>query len=305
MFQRIQNTVGLRRKKNPILLSDNKNAKQIKINFSDFWPGFDKEDNYLVELLKIHYALEISDKPDFLLYSVFGNEHKKFNCTKIFYTGENVRPNFEECNYAFSFDFIDNPKHYRLPLYAWWISPSDLVKPNNFDARKIVPEKTKFCNFIYGNPNAIKRIAFMQKLSKYKKIDSGGTLLNNIGTIITEKIKLSFIKDYKFTIAFENCEYPGYTTEKLVQPMLVNSLPIYCGNPLIDRDFNTKSFLNYSDFKSEDELIERIIELDQNEELYMEYLNQPYYYNNQVNEFIDPSNIIRQFQLIFERKINY
>jgi hypothetical protein len=304
-FKLIESFSGRFRAKTSIIKGESENAKHIKINFCDFWPNFDKENNYLTELLKTRYTLEITDKPDFLIYSVFGNEHKKINCVKIFYTGENARPNFEECDYAFSFDFINNPKHYRLPLYAWWISPNDLVKPNDFDARKIFLKKTKFCNFVYGNPDATKRIAFMQKLSKYKRVDSGGTLLNNIGTIITEKIKLSFIQDYKFTIAFENCEYPGYTTEKLVQPMLVNSLPIYCGNPLINRDFNTKSFLNYSDFKSEDELIERIIELDQNDELYIEHLNQPYYYNNQVNEFIDPSNIIRQFQLIFEKEINY
>jgi hypothetical protein len=302
MFQIIQDTVSLLRKKNSIVPSDNKSAKHIKINFSDFWPGFNKGDNYFVELLRTQYSLEITDKPDFLIYSAFGSEHKKFNCTKIFYTGENLRPNFKECDYAFTFDFINNPKHYRLPLYAWWISPNDLIKPASFDAKKILPQKTKFCNFIYGNPNATKRIAFMQKLSKYKQVDCGGTLLNNIGRVITEMEKVSFIKDYKFTIAFENCEYPGYTTEKLVQPMLVYSMPVYCGNPSIDKDFNTKSFLNYTDFSSEDELIERIIEMDQNDELYTEYLNQPYYYNNQVNEFIDPSNIIRQFQLIFERK---
>lgn len=290
------------KKRNPVIYSEDTNAQLIKIDFCDFWPGFNKEDNYLVELLQTQYTLEVTDKPDFLIYSVFGNEHRKFGCTKIFYTGENVRPNFDECDYAFSFDFIDNPKHYRLPLYAWWIAPNDLVKPPSFDAKKILSQKTRFCNFIYGNPNTTKRISFMQKLSRYKQVDSGGTLLNNIGRVITEMEKIDFIKDYKFTIAFENSEYPGYTTEKLVQPMIAYSIPIYCGNPLIGKDFNTQSFINYADFSSEDELIGRIIEIDQNDKLYMDYLNQPYYHNNEVNEFIDPSNIIRQFQFIFERK---
>ena len=126
--------------------------------------------------------------------------------------------------------------------------------------------------------------------------------MNSVGRIVTEMEKVEFIKDYKFTIAFENTEYPGYTTEKLVQPMLAYSLPIYCGNPLIERDFNTKSFLNYTDFASEDELIERIIEIDQNDELYMQYLRQPYYHNNQVNEFVDTENILRQFQNIFDQQ---
>jgi alpha(1,3/1,4) fucosyltransferase len=100
--------------------------------------------------------------------------------------------------------------------------------------------------------------------------------------------------------AFENCEHPGYTTEKLVHPMLAYSLPIYWGNPLVDRDFNTQSFLNFYDFKSEKELIEKIIELDQNDELYLEYLRQPYYNNNKINEFVNPHNILQQFRYIFE-----
>lgn len=301
MFQIIQNAF---RKKKSVVLSNNKTSKHVRINFCDFWPNFNKERNYLVELLKTRFTIEITDKPDFLIYSVFGNEHKKFNCVKIFFTGENVRPNFAECDYSFSFDFIDSPKSYRLPLYAWWAPANELVKPPNLDVEKILSGKTRFCNFIYGNPNATKRIAFMQKLSQYKQVDSAGTFMNNVGRIVTEMEKVDFIKDYKFTIAFENTEYPGYTTEKLVQPMLAYSLPIYCGNPLIDRDFNTKSFLNYSDFTSEEKLIERIIEIDQNDALYKHYLQQPYYHNNHVNEFVDPENILRQFENIFcQRKL--
>jgi alpha(1,3/1,4) fucosyltransferase len=302
-FKLIESLTDRFRAKNFIIKSDNEAAKHIKINFSDFWPNFNKEKNYLVELLKISYTLEITDKPDFLIYSVFGKEHKKFNCIKIFYTGENVRPNFAECHYSFSFDFINSPKSYMLPLYAWWAPANELIKQPGLDAEKILSEKTRFCNFIYGNPYATKRIAFMQKLSKYKQVDSAGTFMNNVGRIVTEMEKVEFIKDYKFTIAFENTEYPGYTTEKLVQPMLAYSLPIYCGNPLVGRDFNAKSFLNYADFSSEEELIDRIIEIDQNDELYMEYLRQPYYHNNQVNEFIDPENILRQFRIIFEKAV--
>ncbi len=85
----------------------------------------------------------------------------------------------------------------------------------------------------------------------------------------------------------------------LVQPMLVNSLPIYWGNPLVDRDFNTNSFLNYFDFKNENELIEKIIEIDQNDDLYIDYMQQPYFIDNRVNHFIDPKNILRQFDYIF------
>lgn len=300
--------------------------KHIKINFSDFWLSFEKNDNYFTRLLSSHYDLEICEEPDFLIYSCFdkqgrlpwssgsrkaaGKEYKKYRCIRIFYTSENVRPNFRECDYAFSFDYSDRPESYRLPFYGIFaqkfglpfVGVGDvhpLVKGEDFEPERILKEKTRFCNFIYGNRHAQKREAFFEKLNQYKKVDSAGTRLNNVGYRVTPPEKLNFIKQYKFTFAFENTSYPGYTTEKIVQPMLVNSLPIYWGNPSIDRDFNSQSFLNYYDFESEEELIERIIELDKNDNLYLEYLKQPYFPDNRVNEFIDPRNVLKQFDRIF------
>ena len=81
--------------------------------------------------------------------------------------------------------------------------------------------------------------------------------------------------------------------------MIVYSLPIYWGNRLVYRDFNTKSFLNYYDFKNENELIERIIELDNDDNKYIEYLKEPYFHNNEVNEYMNPQNVLRRFEHIF------
>lgn len=125
----------------------------------------------------------------------------------------------------------------------------------------------------------------------------GGRFKNNIGGPVSDK--LAFIKDYKFTIAFEGASYLGYTTEKLMQPMLVHSLAIYWGNELVHREFNPESFLNSYDFADDEELIERIIEIDQNDDLYLEYLQQPYFHNNAVNEYVNPENVLKQFDYIF------
>jgi len=59
--------------------------------------------------------------------------------------------------------------------------------------------------------------------------------------------KRQFLSEYKFTIAFENYVYPGYQTEKLYDAMLVNSIPVYCGDPNIGEIFNTASFINVSE----------------------------------------------------------
>jgi len=69
-------------------------------------------------MLSKYYELELTkDKPDFLLYSCFGYDYLKYNCIRIFYAGENVRPNFDECDYAFSFDYPITERNFRLPLY--------------------------------------------------------------------------------------------------------------------------------------------------------------------------------------------
>jgi hypothetical protein len=213
-----------------------------------------------------------------------------------------VRPNFGECDFAFTFDHLNRADHYRLPLYAWYADPATLVKPP-LDAERILAEKTGFCNFVYSNSRCKLRIKFFEKLSKYKRVDSGGRLLNNIGGPVSDK--RAFLAQYKFTIAFENESYPGYTTEKILDPMLMGSLPIYWGNPLVHLDFNPRSFINFSDYGGLDDLVDRVVEVDRNDELYCQYVREPWYHGNVVNEYVRPENVLSQFERIFsgEREV--
>src|SRR5205085_7165118 len=193
---------------------------QIKVAYCGFWAEFDPHDNYFTRLLSPHYELVVSDEPDYLIYSCFGKEFRSYRCTRIYFTGENTRPNFRQCDYAFTFDHCDRPEHYRLPLYALYGDVGSLVQ-QNIDPERILAGKTGFCNFVFSNRKCKTRIKFFEKLSKYKRVDSGGRLMNNIGGPV--KNKLEFIGRYKFTIAFENSSQPGYTTEKIFEPMQVNS----------------------------------------------------------------------------------
>jgi hypothetical protein len=271
--------------------------KKLKINFTDFWKEFIKTDNIFWNLLSKKYDLELSDNPDILFYSYFGYEFRKYKCLKVFFQGENFRPNFRECDFSFSFDYTPgNSRNLRLPLYYFYDDVNKLTLPK--DPEKIASEKTKFCAFIVSNKFSAKRINFFKKLSKYKKVDSGGATCNNIGHRVDNKIE--FIKQYKFTLAFENSSFPGYTTEKIFEPMLVSSVPIYWGNPLVYKDFNTKSFINYNDYKNDEEVIAKIIEIDKNPDLYYEMLKQPYFTDNKINEFVKDETILKQLDHIVE-----
>jgi hypothetical protein len=273
--------------------------KKIKIDFSDFWGGFDKTNNYFYNLLKERFEVEISNNPDFLFFSVFGNAHQSYNCKKIFYTGENVAPPLGYCQYSFSFDYLDDLRNYRLPHYLLYDGYYELVRPKIIDESM---SKRKFCNFVASNGNCQERNDFVNLLSKYKKVDCGGHWMNNIGYPVSDKRK--FQSEYKFSIAFENNAYrpqhPGYTTEKIMEPMTVNSIPIYWGNPLISQEFNTDSFINFYDFHSESDMVDYIIELDKNPDRYLKMLNQPWFpdYNMPENNKIE--NIKSFLYKIFE-----
>ena len=77
--------------------------------------------------------------------------------------------------------------------------------------------------------------------------------------------------------------------------MLANSIPIYWGNPEISKEFNTKSFINFHDYNTIDDVINKIIELDNNDKLYEEYLQQPFVTDYE-NSPLNLNNIITFFK---------
>lgn len=253
--------------------------KTIKLNFVDFWEGFNLNDNFITKILSLYYSIEIDQNPDYLFYSTFGYTHLKYkDCIKIYFTGENDVPDFNFCDYAIGFSPITfDDRYIRYPLYLLY-EGYDKLKYKAIDP---LLSKRKFCNFVYSNSrfSTPLREQFFHQLSKYKKIDSGGRLLNNVGGPV--KNKLDFIKNYKFTIAFENSSLSGYTTEKLMEPMTVNSLPIYWGNPNVKADFNLDSFIYLPNFSSFDEAIEEIIRLDKDDDAYLQKLSEPWQTDDQ------------------------
>ncbi len=194
----------------------------LKINFTDFWHGFVKEDNYFYNLLSGKYQVVIDENnPDILFFSCYGEQYLNYQCTRVYFTAENTRVDFSSCDYAFSFDFVNKENHFRLPLYALYIEQKKMMQqllapPSIDEMKKTWQAKKKFCCMVVSNPGSKKRINFYNKLNKVMPVDSGGRVLNNVGGPVTDK--LAFIKDYKFVLAFENSSYAGYTTEKILEP---------------------------------------------------------------------------------------
>lgn len=299
----------------------------LKINFVDFWPNFHKEDNYFYNLLSTKYKVIIDeDTPDIVFYSVDydkKNEKQKYLGTKsklIYYTGESTLPDWNECDLAFTFDYNAHSKNYRLPLWSlyfnWFNRPYNpnrdqayLHDLNSFitkkiDKKQILTTKTQFCNFVYSNPSG-KRVEFFPKfLQKSKKpIVSAGRLYNNINWNIPGRSdnveKIQFLNKFKFTVSFENRDYLGYTTEKIIHPMFANSIPIYWGNDNVGiTDFNPKSFINAKNYSSDEELIDYINFVDSNLDEYFSILEHPWFINNNIPEFVLPKTILKRIEKI-------
>lgn len=95
------------------------------------------------------------------------------------------------------------------------------------------------------------RERFFDKLSTYKRVDSGGKWRNNIGGLLDLQydnkkddmldIKQKWLEGYKFNICFENSSYLGYLTEKLFDAYNAGCIPIYWGDTSLQVGFDGES----------------------------------------------------------------
>lgn len=268
------------------------------VDFVDFGTRLSKRNNFFTRILEKQFDVRIADRPDLLIHSHDGNVHRMYNCKKVFHTVEPYYPNFQESDYSLTFHELPDPRNLRLPNYATKVKPEWLVKRVG-EADVINKQKRKFCSFFtsYANAKTHHRINFFYKLCRYKKVDSCGQWNNTIGRTVPfdTSLKIEFLSQYKFYMAFENRSLPGYTTEKIAEAMAARCIPIYWGNPEVARDFNPRSFLNYHDFRDEDALIERIVEIDNNEDLYKSYLAEPFFVDNKPNIYFDQGRLLNFF----------
>lgn len=270
--------------KEGIYLKPGIKEKKLKINFADFWFDFKPFQFFLTNMLIAKYKLIISDNPDILFCSYFGNEHKKYkNCKKIFIVTEPRKFDFKNYDYAVGYPYLNSEWFFHYNPYIT-LKDIQIIQDRNYSSISPLAQK-KFCNFIYSNETwgkgAYLRKEFCIKLSEYKHIDCPGKVLNNMKGDINDRNsiewangKCNFIKDYKFTIAFENTMLDGYTTEKLWDPLRVGSIPIYWGNPLIGKEIHSDTFINCNDFDNDlDAVIKKVKEIDNDDEYYI-YMRQ-------------------------------
>lgn len=208
----------------------------------------------------------------------------------IFMAGESMMPDLNLFDYGISFDDLggsDRLATYPLrKFYGDYIGRRENEIEGSEDlAKEELEKKTGFCNFIYSNSNGhSNRDKIFHLLETYKHVDSLGAYLNNTGfsdshvTSIEDRVRRSVdIKSrYKFTIAFENATQRGYTSEKVFTSLEAHSIPVYWGNPDIDKIVNDEAIINCHKYADFGEVLARIKEIDADDDLWYKIAGQPW-----------------------------
>jgi hypothetical protein len=277
------------------------NKRTIRMGFVDFGPDPGLAD-LLLKMLSPHYDVQQVAKPDYVVHSVFEKNVLHEPGVRIFFTGENVRPDFNISDYAVSFDWLSfGDRHHRIPLYRFYPEYAEMLRPRPPAAD---PQRGKpvFCAFVCTNPvGAPERKVMFDLLGRYKRVESGGGWLNNTGGRVADK--RAFQSRAKFVMAFENSSAPGYTTEKLMQAMAADAVPIYWGDPLVARDFNPRAFVNCHDFPSFEAALERVMAIDRDDDLWRAMVSEPCFRDGHEPDALRETVILKFFNRIFEQPL--
>jgi hypothetical protein len=260
----------------------------LRIACVDFWASFEPADigkrhPVLAELAEIEWCDDPS-RADLTIFSCFPNGIKnpryrdprswtKCPGPRLFYCAENIPADFTKADFAITFSrtLLDG-RHLRLPNYLarmplFGFSADALLKAPA-DPARLLAQKTRFCMYIQGNRVPF-RERFVLALSRYKPVDCAGPSLNNTGFLAGRMQKFDLYRESKFAVTFENEAALGYTTEKLTEAFLADTLPIYWGDPAVGLDFNLGAMVRVANAADVEAAIERIIALDRDDAAYV------------------------------------
>ena len=238
--------------------------------------------------LRNEFEFIYSEDPNFLFVSDVNDnvDYLKKDCVLIFFSSENMHPNFELFDYCIGY----NSELYfgdRYCFYLWCVNGiKDYLSPDlkfkkltRNEAIKALESKDLFCDFIYNHDNKnLKRKHYLDLLNKYKKVSNGGRLYNserqNDGKSFDYRSKNELQKRCKFSIIVESCEYSGgLVTEKIFHAILNNTIPIYYGEKEIEKYVNPKRFIDAKKY-NDDELIDLVMKIDNDDSLFLDYISQ-------------------------------
>lgn len=176
-------------------------------------------------------------------------------------TGENVRHDFQNCDYSISFDLgVSNLHHFRMP---YWMEMVDWTKEGvtgnqnprfgrllNLD-RLCSPLGEDFIHrpqkaAIFASHLREPRGTLLQAVKKQIEVVEFGKSFNPNIKNHSESglIKFDELQNFAFNLCPENGMHPGYYTEKIPEAFMAGCLPITWADENVKVDFNPHAFIN-------------------------------------------------------------
>ncbi|MEO9874661.1 MAG: glycosyltransferase family 10 [Anderseniella sp.] len=159
---------------------------------------------------------------------------------------------------------FDIEMSYRQTADIWTpYIPHDLE--SGYRAVKPGTRRRQCCAFVSSKWDKSDRQNYMRDLMQQLDVHSFGRFMRNKRILFDrgEKTKLRVLKNYRYTLAFENSLMTDYVTEKFYQPLLTGTIPIYLGAPNIEEFApGDNCFINAHDFASPAELAEFVRHAD-------------------------------------------
>ena len=270
----------------------------ISVFFNKFWPGFTEKTDimdctFFVQLLERTYnaPIHVAQTPDnatILVESIFGNysylNYKKWRAT-ILYTGESdyaTTQNVDKYDCVLGFeDTHDN--FVKCPLFVIFLITNPRIMKEIENADRPVPDEIppNVASIIISNAyHGKERLEFYNTVKNEMPVFSGGKHNNNVGFVVPGSYNSNEMVDFyrrgKFAITMENNDKPYYVTEKLVNGLRSNVIPVYWGTSRVTEFFNPRRFIHLSQTPTKEEvagIIQRIKHMTEQE--YLEIIREP------------------------------
>ena len=290
-----------------------------KVFINGFWPGFIEETEgghfgFFKKILMsvfetdIHITTNIPEA-DILLetyfqQSVFFTKQWSYS---IFFSGEGTLsiPTHIQ-NYSYVIGTLPNrdiipllgSRYIPCPLYILY----EYSKPFQYTTPITTIPAKLICSVISSeaSQNRInERIEFLKYLASQEiPIDFGGSYKNNIGFKVQgqyyEQPILEFQKQYRIVCALENCCIDDYITEKIINAMRANTIPLYLGSDKIGSYINENRMIHV-DKNNFSKCLEEIQTLLLDDTYWLKKVNEPI--------FIKPISVIMEEIAIAMKKL--
>ena len=264
--------------------------------FRGFWPNFTPHcavAKFFLEIIKnIYEDHEIViaasvEEATILFESCFDGTAlpwKRWNAGRdsrpstFLFSGESYNlPNWKDYDIVFSGESVAAHSNIvPLPLYQLYLL--DIGEPPQPEHR-LMPEKDVLV--MISNPNGQVRSRFLQALeSSDLKIKYAGRYKNNIGGSFSHAFGTpeftAFASQFKFIVTMENSQQENYITEKVLQGLFAENIPIYWGSPNIGNYINPQRIVSLKDESSIKQTIECMRHLAINPDEWLETVRQPW-----------------------------